>query len=188
MPNDPNRQTERELIARAFASRMRDDDLHDVLCYLNSLTDYRFTGVYRLTPGLVVSIALCDREHPDRRLGTNVRMADSYCWLTGTGDSAYTIEDAPNDARLGGHAARDNVKSYLAVLLRDASGQSWGTLCHFDVVPRPAPADALAQLEGMRPLLEELFVRDRAAAWQSDAASLLHEPLDQARRGEISLG
>ena len=187
MANHPDRALEREFIARAFASRLREDDLHDVLCYLNGLTDYRFTGVYRFTPGWVVSVALFDRENPALRIGANVKMKESYCWLTGVNNEAFIIEDAPNDIRLGGHAARDEVRSYVAVLLRDVARTAWGTLCHFDFTPRRSQPKTVAQLDAMRPLLEEMFVRDSAAIWQPDAPSLIEQPIDQARLGGISL-
>jgi hypothetical protein len=187
MSNVPSHEIERDLVARAFSARLREDDLHDVLHYLNGLTDYRFTGVYRFSPAWVVSVALFDRENPQLRLGADVKMKESYCWLTGLSDNAYVIEDAPNDARLGGHAARDDVRSYVAVLLRDMRRTAWGTLCHFDFAPRAASPGALAQLESIRPLIEELFVRDKTACWQPDAATLLREPIDQARLGGISL-
>ncbi|HEY4133378.1 MAG TPA: hypothetical protein VGM50_22355 [Gemmatimonadaceae bacterium] len=186
MANHPNRALEREFVARAFASRLREDDLHDVLLYLNGLTDYRFTGVYRLTPGWTVSVALCDRENPQLRLGANVKMTESYCWLTGVNNEALVIEDAPNDVRLGGHAARDAVRSYAAVLLRDVTRAAWGTLCHFDFSPRLSDPQTIAQLDIMRPLLEEMFVRDRAAPWHLEALSGFAEPVDQARLGGIS--
>ena len=51
MARNPNPALERGFVARAFASRLREDDLHELLCYLNGLTDYRFTGVYQFTPG-----------------------------------------------------------------------------------------------------------------------------------------
>jgi hypothetical protein len=183
---DPNRQFERGLIARAFSSRLREDDLYEFLCYLNGLTDYRFTGVYQFNPGWVVSVALCDRENPDLRLGADVKMKESYCWLTGLSECTYVIEDAQSDPRLGGHAARDEVRAYVAVLLRDVTMAPWGTLCHFDFAPRPALPSARRQLDSIRPLVEELFVRDKTACWHPDAPSLPRVPIDQARLGDMS--
>ena len=187
MARNPNPALERGFVARAFASRLREDDLHELLCYLNGLTDYRFTGVYQFTPGWVASVALCDRESPQLHLGADVKMKESYCWLTGMSEAAYVIEDAQCDTRLGGHAARDEVRSYVAILLRDMNRTPWGTLCHFDFAPRPAVPGVLEQLECMRPLVEELFVRDKTACWEPDAPSLPRQSIDQARLGGISV-
>jgi hypothetical protein len=162
---------ELSLIAQAFAPRLLDGGPHDVLPYLNSLTEHRFTGVYRFEPGWVVSVALFDRENPSLRVGDDVKMKESYCWLTGLGGASYVIEDACTDARLAGHAARESVRSYIAVLLRDKRGRPWGTLCHFDFRPRGAAPGTRERLEIFRPLIEEMFVRDTPARWDPDAPS-----------------
>lgn len=160
------------LIARAFAGELSEGHFYELLEYLNGLTDHRFTGIYRFEPGWVVSVALYDRDCPELRLGANVKMKESYCWLTGVCAAGYVIEDAPSDSRLEGHAARDDVRSYVAVLLRDRQGTQWGTLCHFDFQPRSATRETLARLEAFRPLVEEVLVRDRLARWDPDAPSI----------------
>lgn len=158
------------LIARVFASQLLDGDLYDLLAHLNGRAPHRFTGVYRFEPGWVVSVALFDREAPDVRIGADVKMKESYCWLTGLG-GGYVIEDASADPRLQGHAAREEVRSYLAVLLRDKRGTPWGTLCHFDFAPRSPATENMRDLELFRPLIEEMFVRETAAHWAPDVPS-----------------
>lgn len=164
-------QEELLLLTKAFAPSLLQGDLLDLLKYLNGLTDHRFTGVYRFEPGWVVSVALFDRENPLSRIGADVKMKESYCWLTGMGGESYVIEDATADGRLAGHAARDAVRSYIAVLLLDKSGTPWGTLCHFDFAPRQSTPETQAHLEMFRPLIEEMFVRDIRAHWDPDAPS-----------------
>ena len=159
------------LMTTAFAPRLAEGDLFHLLEYLNRLTDHRFTGVYRFEPGWVVSVALWDRENPRIRIGADVKMKESYCWLTGMGGASYVIEDACADSRLAGHAAREAVRAYIAVLLRDKSGDPWGTLCHFDFQPRAVKLQTKARLERFRPLIEEMFVRDDRARWEPDADS-----------------
>lgn len=164
-------QSELALISKAFAPRLLQGDLFELLKYLNALTDHRFTGVYRFEPGWVVSVALWDRENPTTRIGADVKMKESYCWLTGLGESSYVIEDACADSRLEGHAAREAVRSYIAVLLRDKERKPWGTLCHFDFVPRHANPLTQERLDLFRPLVEEMFVRDQRAQWNPNAPS-----------------
>lgn len=172
-----DRSLEQSLISRAFASRLREDDLFDLLQYLNGLTDHRFTGVYQFEPGWVVSVALFDRENPHLRLGADVKMKESYCWLTGLNGTGFVIEDATCDARLSGHAAREEVRSYVAVLLHDRKGTPWGTLCHFDFAPRLTSPGTVARLEAFRPLIEEMFIRDKLARWDPDAPSLVRSSI-----------
>jgi hypothetical protein len=162
---------ELSLIARAFAPKLLSGDLHDLLAYLNGLTEHRFTGVYRFEPGWVVSVAFFDRSDPGARIGADVKMKESYCWLTGLDKASYVIEDASCDSRLAGHVAREAVRSYVAVVLRDKQGAPWGTLCHFDFEPRTPNEHARERLELFRPLIEEMFVRDSAAQWEPDAPS-----------------
>jgi hypothetical protein len=159
------------LISLAFSSQVGEPELRALLRHLNGFTGHRFTGVYRFEPGWVVSVALWDRENPALEIGADVRMKESYCWLTGLGESSYIIEDATCDSRLAGHAARDEVRSYVAVLLRDKRGAPWGTLCHFDFEPRNVAPGTLQRLERFRPLVEEMLVREADAHWEPDVPS-----------------
>lgn len=170
-----NSAEELALIARSFASATDACDVRALLRYLNGLTIHRFTGVYRFEPGWVVSVALWDRLSPDVTLGADVKMKESYCWLTGLGLATYAIEDATADPRLVGHAARGEVRSYVAVVLRDRVGKPWGTLCHFDVAPLPALPETIAHLERFRPVIEELLVRDTPGHWDPDAPSTMRD-------------
>lgn len=162
------------LISLAFAPAIGESELRALLKHLNGFTEHRFTGVYRFEPGWVVSVALWDRENPALELGADVKMKESYCWLTGLGENSYIIEDAMCDSRLDGHAAQNAVRSYVAVLLRDKRGAPWGTLCHFDFAPRRVAADTLRRLERFRPLVEEMLVSEIEARWDPEAPSDPH--------------
>ena len=159
------------LLSRAFSTKLGESDLRCLLKHLNSLTTHRFTGVYRFEPGWVVSVALWDSENPSLELGADVKMKESYCWLTGASKNIFVIEDATKDDRLEGHAARSAVRSYVAVLLRDSAGTPWGTLCHFDFEAGKPGLDTIETLETFRPLVEEMLVRDSRAHWDPDASS-----------------
>jgi hypothetical protein len=159
------------LLSLAFAPQLVEGNVRVLLRHLNGLTSHRFTGVYRFEPGWVVSVALFDRANPELEIGADVKMKESYCWLTGLGENSYVIEDACGDPRLDGHVAQQEVRSYVAVLLRDQRRQPWGTLCHFDFDPRPYDPATLTQLETYRPLIEEVLVRDRRGNWNPDAPS-----------------
>lgn len=160
------------LLSLAFEPALVERNLRTLLGYLNGLTNHRFTGVYRFEPGWVMSVALWDRDNPEQSLGANVKMKESYCWLTGLGTDNYIIEDAWTDPRLNGHAARDEVRSYIAVVLRDCGQTPWGTLCHFDFAPRSVGPQTLTRLQAFRPLVEEMLVKDCQAHWDPDAPSV----------------
>lgn len=166
---DSPSEDELSLISMAFAPNLAEGNLRVLLKHLNGLTTYRFTGVYRFEPGWVMSVALWDRHNQEIEVGDNIKMKESYCWLTGLGDQSYIIEDASCDSRLDGHAAQNAVRSYLGVLLRDRRGARWGTLCHFDTEPRAADPDGMKRLELFRPLVEEMLVNDVRNRWEPDA-------------------
>lgn len=169
-PQQPSSE-EIALLSSVFNSKLREEDLWALLRHLNGMAGHRFTGIYRFEPGWVVSVALFDRESPATRVSADVKMKESYCWLSGIADTAYVIEDAAVDARLHGHAKQHEVRSYITVLLRDGWGTPWGTLCHFDFAPRRVNPETLDRLERYRPLVEEVLVRDKRAHWDPDAPS-----------------
>ncbi|MEO8562274.1 MAG: GAF domain-containing protein [bacterium] len=107
------------------------------LRFLNERTRFRFTGVYHAQPPLLRNLHLYDRENPTLNAsGAVTRLDETYCAIVCTGDHPFTTTDAPADARLTAHTARENVISYCGVPIRHESGRVWGTLCHYDVRPR----------------------------------------------------
>ena len=147
---------ERATCAAHFAHLLNDRGLRVALGYLNERTRYRFTGLYRADPPLLRNIGLFDRENPDiDGSGAVTTLDETYCSITSSTAAPFTVHDAPNDERLVGHAARDSVVSYVGVPVRLLSGQSWGTLCHFDLRPRLLAGDELGALTTMAPVLAE---------------------------------
>jgi GAF domain-containing protein len=60
----------------------------------------------------------------------------------------FVTANALLDPRLAGHPARNDVVSYYGVPVMDAEGQLFGTLCHYDVMPRdPSRLDLSLLLE-----------------------------------------
>lgn len=142
-----------DLVVRCVQAFSTLDGLRTGLALLNSATNYRFTGVYRFESGMVRSVLLFDRKNPHLRIGADVPWQDSYCRLTAESNGCL-IAHAREDPRLITHAARESVQSYIGVLLRSPDGSPWGTLCHFDVLPRPLDAVALASLHAVRTAVE----------------------------------
>ena len=134
---------------------LQEQGLFGSLRYLNSTTEYRFTGIYRFEPDWVRSILLFDRGNPHLQVGKDVPFLDSYCMLTAQDGDTCTIEDSQSDSRLLQHAARDSVLSYYAVHLVNPEGRSWGTLCHFDFVPRHVTDEMKQVFEAVRPAIQQ---------------------------------
>lgn len=141
-----------------LARTLSEQGLHGALRLLNSTTEYRFTGLYRFEGNWVQSIALFDRKNPALFVGAHVPWQDSYCRMTAEDGQVCRIDNALMDSRLTTHAARDAVQSYIAVLLRSAEGASLGTICHFDVCPRPADDRAIDELKSVRSCLERALL------------------------------
>lgn len=141
-------------IVRAFEQSLQEQGLFGALRYLNSTTEYRFTGIYRFEPDWVRSVLLFDRGNPHLQLGKDVPLQDSYCMLTAQDGASCTIEDAQSDPRLLRHAARESVLSYYAVHLVNPDGLSWGTLCHFDFIPRRVTDEMKQVFDAVRPAIQ----------------------------------
>lgn len=133
---------------REIATLLRAGDLHGALRRVNERTRYRFTGLYRCQPPRLRNVLLFDRENPTTRLGGDVCMlSETYCSIVAGASRPFHTDDASGDPLLLHHPARSSVVSYLGVAVHDASGAVWGTLCHFDVRPRMAPARELPVME-----------------------------------------
>ena len=145
-----------ETIVREVESALNEAGLFEALCVLNRTTSHRFTAIYRFEPGWVRSVVLVDRENPHLRVGADVPMKESYCVLVPDSES-YRIENAMEDARLLGHAARAAVLCYGAVHLRDGDGASWGTLCHYDFRPTRIGEEEMRVLEAVRPVIQRVL-------------------------------
>ncbi len=142
--------------AATISALLRGAGLHAALGALNARTRYRFTGLYKAEPPLLHNVALFDRENPSvAASGAVARLEETYCSITRDTGAPFSTNDAQRDDRLVGHAARDSVLCYSGVPIRLDSGVPWGTLCHFDLRPRLLPADELAVLRSVAPVVAE---------------------------------
>jgi CheY-like chemotaxis protein len=138
--------------------------IHEALRFLNSRTPHRFTGIHRFDGDVLRSLHLFDSEQPQLLRGDDAPLEESYCSLVGASERSFTTADARQDDRLRGHPARDRVVSYCGVLLRDASGESFGTLCHFDRVACDVPTSEMPLLESAALSLMRSLLRSRRNA------------------------
>jgi GAF domain-containing protein len=132
-----------------FAALLRAFGVRAVLGALNARTRFRFTGLYRVQPPLLLAVCLYDRENPALHLaGGASALSDTYCAIVVGSARAFATADGPADPRLDGHAALAGpVRSYVGVPIRGADGRVSGTLCHYDHRPRLVPPDEAQVLD-----------------------------------------
>lgn len=119
-------------IAQELGTRLESAGLHGALAFLNSRTPHRFTGVYRYDGEVLRNVGLFDRFSPEQARGDDVPMGNAYCALVGNRGRSMMFADARDDPRFEWKPGSP-VVSYCGALLRDAQGEPFGTLCHFDV-------------------------------------------------------
>ena len=138
-------------------------NLREALRFLNSRTPHRFTAMYRFEPPTLKNLMLFDSYAPDVTKGDDAPMVETYCAIVGQTARSFTTEDARRDDRVRSHPARNTVISYCGVLLRDAEGKPFGTLCHFDLVPSDVPVHEMPLMEAAAPLLMKAVLREGLA-------------------------
>lgn len=127
---------------------LADEGVHAALAFLNARAPHRFTGIYRLDSPTLRSVSLFDRSNPLLQVGADAPLRETYCSITGQGGAHFSTPDSRSDEGLEDHPARDSTLSYCGVPLLDESGKAIGTLCHFDLVPRPVPDSEVALMQG----------------------------------------
>jgi GAF domain-containing protein len=135
------------------------DGLRAAVIHLNRRTNHRFTAVLQFGPAMLNSICFYDRDHPETTSCDDIPEEASYCVLVKRRKAPLVIGNAPEDPRVVDHPARQQVQAYCGFPLTDDEGTVIGTLCHFDVQPRPVDHDPL---DLMRVLADLLHPRGRA--------------------------
>ncbi|QGJ18818.1 MULTISPECIES: GAF domain-containing protein [unclassified Polaromonas] len=109
------------------------------LAFLNGRVTHRCTAIYRLEAMTVRNLYLFDREGSllPESLGV-VPLGDSFCQHA-MREGAFLTDDTRGDSRVDGSPFKGVVVAYHGLPLLDARGELFGTLCHFDFVPRPLP-------------------------------------------------
>lgn len=140
-----SRQTIADLIAH--------DNVRDALRYMNGLTNFRFTALYRFDQDQLSSRVFYDREHPDVLSTETIPVEASYCIYVRHNRGPFLVADSLSDERVAAHCKRQEVRSYCGVPLVDARGWMHGSLCHFDFEPHPLRETDLLLLEDIARLL-----------------------------------
>ncbi|WP_133274357.1 GAF domain-containing protein [Hymenobacter radiodurans] len=115
-----------------FSTVLHQQGAHAALKYLNGRTPHRYTGVFRFDGDKLRNEVLYDRYEPNVQQGEDAPMEATYCSLVGRQQAPLEINDAATDSRVKG-LIDTPVVSYCGVLIRDAQGTAFGTLCHYDM-------------------------------------------------------
>lgn len=138
----------------AIQRLLAEDRLRDVLRVMNDRVEHRFTGLYRFDPPTLRNVALFDAANPEIEVGADTPLRETYCSVVGETGAPFDTGDARSDPRLEEHPARDATIAYCGTPLRTRDDEPpFGTLCHFDVVPRQIPAGEIPVLEAVAPLI-----------------------------------
>ena len=164
-PEAPRAGAESVLVVRqAFERCLHRDGLSAALAMLNQRTRFRFTGLYRVEATELRNVALVDRENPGLGMsGAVCALTDTYCSIVHKHGRPFRVSDAPAEARLRAHPARESVQSYAGVPVRLPGGRVLGTLCHFDGRPRIMTPGEVAVMQDVAPLLVTWVATDSRA-------------------------
>lgn len=140
------------------------EGVHAALCYLNSRTPHRFTGVYRYDDEMLRNMALFDRFEPDTQTGGDIPMTDAYCANVGRNREPLEFADAETDGRFL-YLPGSPVVCYSGVLISTPDGVPYGTLCHYDIRRCETRTSDIPLLKAAAPLIY-LAIENRPADQQ----------------------
>ncbi|CAN5118788.1 hypothetical protein BH09BAC2_BH09BAC2_17990 [soil metagenome] len=124
-------KTENDKPLEEFKDILKNFGLHDALGFLSRRTPHRYTGIYKFDGDTLRNLVLYDGYDPKLTKGEDAPMAATYCSLVKTREK-LEIKDSENDEGVKGKIITP-VVSYCGVLIKDADGTPFGTLCHFDM-------------------------------------------------------
>ncbi len=137
---------------RRILAALDNDGLHAALRLLNERTPHRFTGIYRYDGDMLRNVILFDVHDRQLLRGDDIPMSASYCALLQDDfDGAIEFDDPGSDALAKARSHLSPVVSYCGVLLVDAGGEPFGSLCHYDLKPCQARTSDLAMLRSLAP-------------------------------------
>lgn len=138
--------------ARAIAS-----DVRGIVRLINATAPFRFTSILRFEPGeRLTSVWTYDRENPElNSFPDDATVSSSYCARIRESGQPFVMPDAALEPTVADHPARHSVLSYCGVPLHRQSGEVYGTLCSYDVLPRFFQDSVLSRLEHVASALKK---------------------------------
>lgn len=136
-----------------LALLMARKDLRGALRYLNGLTSFRFTALYRFDHEQLRNRAFVDRLHPEVDSTEDIPIDASYCIYVRQNQGPFLLADSLRDERVRGHRKQPSVRSYCGVPIVNGQGWMLGSVCHFDFEPHPFQEGDVLLLEQLARLL-----------------------------------
>lgn len=133
------------------------DGIGSAVRLANTLSSFRYTGLYRVQGGLLVCRALWDRQMQQLTQGDAVPLEQSFCNYMVHSGQGLSVVDSLTDPRLAGHPRQMEFRSYCGAPLLDRHGHVVGSFCHFDVEPEHVKADDLYYVAIGAAVLQELM-------------------------------
>ncbi len=122
------------------------------IIFMNNLTDFRFTALYRFSGEMLKNWHFFDRKNTQVESCSEIPILASYCVFVRDTQRLFSLKNSMEHERTIGHPKRLAIKSYCGVPLFDRDGMMFGTVCHFDVSPHVIPqvdVDLMEKLAGM---------------------------------------
>jgi GAF domain-containing protein len=125
------------------------------LALLNSLTDLRYTSLYRFDGPSLCAVTFYDRTTPNAEIPDDIPVEVSYCVFIRDTNRPFLLEDSLHDLRVASHPKCRVIRSYYGVPVVNRDGVTTGTLCHFDENPKPVTPELIELTESVARLLGE---------------------------------
>jgi GAF domain-containing protein len=109
------------------------------LKFMNDRVPHRLTAIYQLRGPNVICTHLFDKQGElNTDLMAVVPLGESFCQFA-MRDGVFLTDNTVVDTRLDGNPNQGVVVCYHGLPVLDANATLFGTLCHFDFVPRELP-------------------------------------------------
>lgn len=119
--------------------------LRPAIVFLNGLTAFRYTAVFRFDDEISKTVCFFDREDLKADVLPEMPIVTSYCVYVRDLRSAFSLPDSMTEVLVAAHPMRDRIHAYCGAPLLDAEGDVVGSICHFNVTALPL-AESDAQL------------------------------------------
>jgi len=157
-PSRPPEPTSREDTMQALVeARAIVSDVRGIVRLINAAAPFRFTSILRFDPGeRLTSVWTFDRENPEQNsFPDDATVSSSYCARIRESGLPFVMPDAALEPTVQDHPARHSVLAYCGVPLHRASGDFYGTLCSYDVLPRFFQDSVLERLKQVAGALQK---------------------------------
>ena len=131
------------------------DGIRAAIIFLNGLTAFRFTALYRFDDETLHNLYFYDRENPTLASSPDIPVLASYCVFVRELKDKFATADSLRDERVRDHPKKPLVHAYCGVPLVDRMGNMFGTNCHFNIEPTPTREADIELMEAMGRLIKE---------------------------------